>query len=65
MAASLSMMNTSVPLQDESSSLLTLLDPASLYPLMIQAQEVEVEDGDDDFEGQIFAFVQQLLVAVA
>ena len=59
------MMNTSVWLQDESWSLLKLLDPASLYPWMIQVQEAEVEDGADDCdieEQQIYASVQKLLL---
>ena len=62
------MKNTSVSLQDESWSLLILLDPASLYPWMIQVQEAEVEDGADDSydveEQKICASVRQFLVAV-
>ena len=57
-------MNTLVSLQDENLSILTLLDPVSLYPLMTLEQEVVVDDDDgDDVEvpllGQIFALVQQ------
>ena len=64
MAASSLLMNTSVSLQDESLMLLMLLDPASLYPLMIQVKEVA--DGGDDYvaEEQIFALVRHPLVVV-
>ena len=55
-------MNTSVSLQDENLSLLTLLDPVSIYLLMTLEQVVEAEDDDDDVEvqlGQIFALAPQ------
>jgi len=56
-------MNTSVSLQDENLSLLTLLDPVSIYLLMTLEQVVEAEDDDgDDAEvplGQIFALAPQ------
>lgn len=64
MAASSSQMNTLVSAPAGTLSLLMqLLDPAWLYPLMIQEQEVEAEDASYDVEeplGQIFALLQQL-----